>query len=126
MMTTLRIGCVLLNELYNESKGDPQPRNEARLTESPIAVVCSSRAHGTSSPAFSARAISLQKIVIIGISGIRRNRIPSRLPSRWLPTLVGLNSMLFEYWLRDALLPKLISGELRVRDAGKVLADATG
>ena len=34
--------------------------------------------------------------------------------------------MLFEYWLRDALLPKLISGELRVRDAGKVLADATG
>ena len=126
MMTTLRIGCVLLNELYNESKGDPQPRNEARLTESPIAVVCSSRTHGTSSPAFSARAISLQKIVIIGISGIRRNRIPSRLPSRWLPTLVGLNSMLFEYWLRDALLPKLISGELRVRDAGKVLADATG
>lgn len=33
--------------------------------------------------------------------------------------------MLFEYWLRDALLPKLISGELRVKDTEKFMGRAT-
>jgi hypothetical protein len=28
--------------------------------------------------------------------------------------------------LRDALLPKLISGELRVKDAGRLVAEAAG
>jgi hypothetical protein len=28
--------------------------------------------------------------------------------------------------LRDTLLPKLISGELRVNDAGRVMAEASG